>query len=513
MLISKAKSFRTFFTFDFNKLFGLAGIDRREERTKRIALIRITLLTTLCGILQCLTYSLLGYPEATFVVLAFVVLSIANLAYFCYSNNYYVFRRTFLGLIIAMPFLSQISLGGFVHGSFILMASLISPMSALMFHRPKVARQLFFGFVFLVICSGFIEYFFLHKVSLLPRHINLLFLVFNTIAVGVCIYFLFEYFLSQKEMYMDMLLEKNKEVNHKNEELAKQQAEIAAQNAELRQQQQEIIYQRDEIFKKRMELQSAFSEIQRKNLDITSSITYAKHIQDAMLPVTSKIKGIFPDSFVYFKPKDIISGDFYWFSKIGSKKVVAAIDCTGHGVPGAFMSLIANTLLNDLVNVKHILDPAHILGGLHQGIVQALQQHKTKNRDGMDISICVFDNETKQLQFAGANNPVLLVSETACRIMAGDRMNLGGTTEVSFTTHTVSITEPTACYLYTDGFSDQFGGPRQKKFLSKRFRELLVSIYQKPFQEQYQWLDSTFHHWKGSGAQIDDVLVIGLKLE
>jgi serine phosphatase RsbU (regulator of sigma subunit) len=513
MLIGKTRSFRTFLTLDFDKLFGLASVTGREEKTKRIALIRISLLTALCGIVQCLIYTILGYPEATLVVLCFVLLSVVNIVYFGFSKNYYAFRRFFLALIIIMPFLSQISLGGFIHGSFIVMASLISPMGALMFHKPRVARQLFFVFVFMVVCSGIIEYFFLSRISILPRHINLAFLSFNTIAVGVCIYFLFEYFLNQKELYMELLLEKNREVQQANMELAMRQEEIGAQNTELRMQQQEIIAQRDEIFRKRLELQSAFSEIQRKNLDITSSINYAKNIQDAMLPALSKVKGIFPESFIYFKPRDIISGDFYWFSKIGNKKIVAAIDCTGHGVPGAFMSLIANTLLNDLVNVRNILEPSFILQGLHQGVVQALQQHKNQNRDGMDISICVFDEQTKELKFAGANNPMYLISEKESLLIAGDRMTLGGASEGRFTTHTFTITEPTSCYLYTDGYPDQFGGPKQKKFLSKRFRELLLDIHQKPFMDQHKWLDTTFHQWKGGGSQIDDVLVIGVKFE
>lgn len=235
-----------------------------------------------------------------------------------------------------------------------------------------------------------------------------------------------------------------------------------------------------------------------------------------MLPDIRKVKSIFPECFIYYKPRDVVSGDFYWFDQIGTKKIAAAVDCTGHGVPGAFMSLIGTSLLNDIIKVKRILDPGEILDQMHEGVKRNLQQNENNNQEGMDMAICIYDTETKVLEFAGANNPVLLVSDQQMNYITGDRMSIGGCLPDErqiYKTNTLILDKLTNCYLYTDGYHDQFGGSQQKKFMSKKFREVLFRGHALSFDEQAKLMDSIYTYWKGRGPQIDDVLVIGLKLD
>lgn len=247
-MLAKAERVKNFIDhFSIEKLFGFNAITNQEERAKRVTLIRIVLLTAFFGFIQSLIYVMLGFPDVTIAVLAYIALSFLNLFYFYLFKNYSVFRLLQLILITLLPASSQLGLGGFIPGSSVALASLLSPMGALMFARVSIARIFFYFFVVVVIISGLIEYFFLENFNSMPRDINLLFFVFNTIAIAAVIYFLLEYFLVQKEKYQVLLQQKNIEVQEKNEELAAQQEEIAAQNEELVQQQSEILAQRNAL--------------------------------------------------------------------------------------------------------------------------------------------------------------------------------------------------------------------------------------------------------------------------
>lgn len=255
--------------------------------------------------------------------------------------------------------------------------------------------------------------------------------------------------------------------------------------------------------------------VEQKNKHITDSINYAKRIQDAILPSVEDMKKCFPENFVLFQPREIVSGDFYWLSRQNNKTVLAVADCTGHGVPGAFMSMIGNTLLNEIVNEQKIVQPAEILNHLHEGIVHALHQESRSQDDGMDITLCLFDHHTNKLSFAGANHSLFVAHEGILSILEGDYFSIGsvfGKKKDSFTQKEITLQKNTTLFLSSDGYADQPGGDKGKKFMTKRFQELLSSVSSHTATEQGQILRKTFEDWKGKKQQVDDVLLIGIKI-
>ncbi len=258
-------------------------------------------------------------------------------------------------------------------------------------------------------------------------------------------------------------------------------------------------------------------ELENKNKDITDSINYAFRIQSAMLPDIGKITQNLPENFILFKPKDIVSGDFYWFTTREGKIVIAAVDCTGHGVPGAFMSMVGDALLNQIVNIERITSPELILKRLHIKVRQALKQDTSTSKDGMDIALCVIDLQNKILEYAGAKNPLVYIQDNMLHEIKADRHSIGGEQleiERTFIKHTITLHTPTWIYLFSDGFPDQFGGNYRKKFLTKNLKNLLFAHHQKSFPEQKEILNHVFEAWKNTANenQIDDVLVIGCKI-
>ncbi len=260
-----------------------------------------------------------------------------------------------------------------------------------------------------------------------------------------------------------------------------------------------------------------YIQLKEKNKKITDSINYAKRIQESILPSEQEIKKLLPDSFIYFQPRDVVSGDFYWLSIIGKKIVIACIDCTGHGIPGAFMSLIGNTLLNEIVNEKEIVDPSKILKALHHGIVKSLHQEDKNNssKDGMEISLCVIDKETNTINYAGAMNPMYIVKGGDVLVVKPDINSIGGdgfkNNEVLFTNQVVPIEKGMTIYMFTDGYMDQFGGTENKKYNVKNFQELLIHIQKMNMDEQKGEIEKAIQIWKGNQKQIDDMLVIGIR--
>jgi len=302
-------------------------------------------------------------------------------------------------------------------------------------------------------------------------------------------------------------------------------------NTQLEQQNFEIAKQKDEIESKSFELQDAMGHIQFQNKSIMQSINYAQRIQDAMLPKQLGMKALIPDSFIYFKPRDVVSGDFYWFDEISKQRngvknpnlehpesfrkiFIAAVDCTGHGVPGAFMSMLGFNLLNDIVR-RGTSESNKILNSLHKGIRKSLNQDQTQNRDGMDMALCVIDPINKIMEFSGAQNPLIYIQDNKLYRVRGNKFPVGGfqMEEHNFTKNVVSIDKPTTCYIFSDGFSDQFGGPNGRKFMAKNFRDLLYEIHQMPMAEQEKILDLVINEWMGVSEQTDDILVIGFKID
>ena len=256
-----------------------------------------------------------------------------------------------------------------------------------------------------------------------------------------------------------------------------------------------------------IKLESAYS-------DMKDSINYASFIQRAILPTEDEMEKVFDEFFVFYKPKDVVSGDFYSFTEKDGKIIIAAVDCTGHGVPGAFMSMIGNDQLNHIILEKEITSPAKILMELNKGVKKALKQKdKTAgHRDGMDIAICTIDYKTSCLEFAGAMRPLLFMNGELKEIKA-DKVAIGGNTHEAyeFTNHVIPFKKGEAIYLSSDGYVDQFGGRKERKFMTKNFKKLLSSIYFKPMKEQEEIIGKTFEEWRGNLDQIDDVLVMGVR--
>lgn len=260
-----------------------------------------------------------------------------------------------------------------------------------------------------------------------------------------------------------------------------------------------------------------------KNNEIEESIRYARRIQRKLLKFDENVESLFPGSFVFYSPRDIVSGDFYWFSVKENKVFGACGDCTGHGIPGAFMCMIGITLLNEIVNEKHVEQPDEILDQLRSGIIKSLKQtdNPGDSKDGMDISLVAFNKPQRILQFAGANHNAIIIRNHSIIELKGDKQPVGISYSAPkpFTLHEISVLEQDRLYLHTDGFPDQFGGigvgkkgKGGKKFKHKNFKNLLLDIYHLSAREQHEILQSRLKDWRGDLSQTDDVLVIGTRM-
>ena len=267
---------------------------------------------------------------------------------------------------------------------------------------------------------------------------------------------------------------------------------------------------------KKLKVQSI--EIEKKNQNILSGIEYAKRIQDTILNETGAFQKIVPNSFVLNLPKEIVSGDFFWFHKSDSKIILAVADCTGHGVPGAFMSIISNMVLNEIVVDAKVNEPSEILKILHKRISQIfkLDAENAQSQDGLDIAVCVINTENDVLEFAGANRPMYLIRKNELTILKGVARSIGGfkpDKQQKFLTQEISLENEDVLYLFTDGYIDQFGGDESLKFSSKKFQQQLLNNVSKSANEQLLSLQETHLQWKNNEQQVDDILVVGMHYE
>ena len=251
--------------------------------------------------------------------------------------------------------------------------------------------------------------------------------------------------------------------------------------------------------------------LEQKNTEITDSITYAKRIQSAILPSTSLFKANLPNSFILYKPKDIVAGDFYWMKTIDNHILYAAADCTGHGVPGAMVSVVCSNSLNQSVKELQSTQPAQLLEMTRELVKESFHSDNENVKDGMDISLCSINLEEKVLYFSGANNPIYIIRNNELIELKGDKQPIGNYyNEHPFKQHRFDLNKGDTIYSFTDGYADQFGGPKGKKFMYKQFKHLLTNIVNEPIEQQKNILDQTFENWKGDLEQIDDVCVIGV---
>ncbi|WP_198144998.1 SpoIIE family protein phosphatase [Microscilla marina] len=260
-----------------------------------------------------------------------------------------------------------------------------------------------------------------------------------------------------------------------------------------------------------------YQQIDRKNEDITAGIKYAKRIQQAILPLTDRMLKALPAHFVLYLPRDIVSGDFYWFEETEGLIFLVAADCTGHGVSGALMTMLGSSALAEIVIQKKIHQPHQILNALDKVMRRILKSKDTHIQDGMDMAICVIDKNRSQLHFAGAKNSLLLIQGGKAQEIKGDMYEINGHRKANqptkYRNHTIAIDQPTSFYIYSDGFQDQFGGADGKKFMKKRFRELIYQLSAEPIEQQKQLLQKKLYEWMEGQSQVDDILVIGVEIQ
>jgi len=300
----------------------------------------------------------------------------------------------------------------------------------------------------------------------------------------------------------------------KNAEISQQKEEIQSQNEILHQQKEEIIAQRDEIEKQRDILSEQNRKVLIQNKEITDSINYASRIQSALFPSEKEFRNHFQDMFILHLPKDIVSGDFYWFRNLNGLLFFAVADCTGHGVPGAFMSILGISFLNEIVNTYKITRPDEILNNLRVLVKLALKQTeiKSERKDGMDIALCVYNSANSTLEFSGANNSMYLIRENELTEYKSTRNPIGiYIKEINFNNETVNINQNDLIYLFSDGFADQFGGEKFEKFKTERFKRLILSTINPIMDKQLSEIKSVFVNWKKNVKQFDDVIILGLK--
>ncbi len=268
-------------------------------------------------------------------------------------------------------------------------------------------------------------------------------------------------------------------------------------------------------------ISSALKELNEKNDDLLSSIHYARLIQEAILPSEERFRSALPESFVFHRPRDIVSGDFYWLQEYEDKVLVAAVDCTGHGVPGAFMSIIGNNALNAAVREEGLTTPSLILDSLNRGVSSTLRSQASATddtmgiKDGMDIALVSIDYKNMKVEYAGAYNPLYVIRDEKLVETKGDKFPIGlplGDELRLFTNHSFDLQEGDQVYIFSDGYPDQFGGPQGKKFKYDNFRSLLFKIHQLSPRKQLKMIQQGFEDWKGDLPQLDDVLLIGFRL-
>jgi len=332
----------------------------------------------------------------------------------------------------------------------------------------------------------------------------------NMIYTGLSVLFLISVFVIFIVRQNGKIRKANELLELRNIEVLQQKEEIAAQRDAIGLQKEEIEKQRDIAEKQR-------DKITEQKQKITDSIEYASRIQAAVLPPEQLLKAVLPEYFIFFRPRDIVSGDFYWVSKDENQAIVAAVDCTGHGVPGAFMSMLGTTLISEIVAKKQFNNAAGILNQLRGMVKNALHQTGAiddSTSDGMDCALCMIDFEHRKLQFAGANNPLFIIRNNELIEYEADRMPIGVhmLEEVPFTNRLIELQTDDMLYLFSDGYYDQFGGEKGRKLLTKNFKDILLQVHQLDMPKQNLEMERQFNQWKGDNRQIDDVLVIGIRV-
>lgn len=487
------------------------------------------------GIL-CLSFDL---HIASFIPFGYVVLTFLNGILWKKTEKFHVVSFLQVFLSILLPFLFQSLLGGYEATGMVMLWALLALIGLLTFSSTRRAAWWSVWFIALLVISLSWETTFSQKIpeALTSDEVQRTLLGVNLSMVSVMLFFLASYFLWLQRKATQELETSNTNLARSEREKEVAYREVLASEEELRQNMEELnqlnenlvgvtrelgdSIQREAQAKAELEA-SKNHEIAQRNAQIMSSIRYAKRIQKSVLPTEEDLQKFLPESFILFRPRDIVSGDFWWFrpiyrNKTLQKLILVVADCTGHGVPGAFMSLIGYNLLNSIVIEERMTESDKILNRLRDRIRESLRQDDGDNVDGMDLGLVVLNFETQMLSFSGAMNPLIAVQNETLMILDGDKMPIGGTSRKTedrkYEQHLLYWgSEPISFYLFSDGFQDQFGGPKTRKFMKRRLRELLCSIHTVPIEEQKSIVARVFDDWKKGEKQVDDVLLLGGKI-
>jgi serine phosphatase RsbU (regulator of sigma subunit) len=335
------------------------------------------------------------------------------------------------------------------------------------------------------------------------------------IATFIIINSILFFVLKKYKQAQDLAELATKEIEQNNEIITKKNEALTKNNLELKELKEEIVQQNEELRAFIEEISAQRDEIEERNNEIIQSITYARKIQKALIPKGKIIYNYFDDFFVFNKPKDILSGDFLWTANYEENIIVAVADCTGHGVPAALLSVLAISALNEIILIHTLLSPDKILNLLREKIVVALSQSEgiELTKDGLDISIIIYNKNSKKIMFSGAFNPLVIIRNNQIISFDGDRMPVGiCLSENGFSCHRIDVYKDDIIYLFTDGYADQFGGLNNKKMKRKEFKELLLKLYKLPLPAQKERFEMFFNEWKLDFEQVDDVLLVGLKV-
>jgi len=484
--------------------------------------------------LLCLYFE---FYMASAIPLGYTFFTLANYVFWKKTGKFRAVKFVQVAFSISLPFLFQWLLGGYRPTGVVMLWAVLALIGLLTFYGTRYVLYWAGLFLFLTIISVLQDSYFSQFTpdALHSETVQNSLMAVNFFIVSFMLFVLARYFVQiQRETVLEVRL-----MNHslKASEQEKEQAyqEVLASEEEIRQSMEELTITNEQLAGLQDELQVALlaeqqaktelekakdSEIAKKNEKILSSINYAKRIQDVLLPSAEKMETIFPHSFVLYRPRDVVSGDFYWSEKIDDKRFLVVADCTGHGVPGALMAMLGIQAFSGLVLRWGRSRPSEILTEVDARIRQMLQQKSGKNRDGMDAALIALDDETGTLEYAGAKVPLIFIANGSATRVKANVKPIGGHAEKhkgAYTNHMFAQAEIDAFYLFSDGYQDQMGGPEGRKFMSKRFRSLLEVLAYIPAKEQKHSLTQILDDWMGKEAakrerQFDDILVVGVQL-
>jgi serine phosphatase RsbU (regulator of sigma subunit) len=383
---------------------------------------------------------------------------------------------------------------------------------------PVTRKQFVYGYTFFFLAFiAAIVYLFFFPLEKSLESDSFFKKIFSDYAILTFLFFLI-WIIIEGIIYWDKFIKAQKRI------IENQKNDIEVRNQYLEQHKEEITSQRDEITAQRDEIEaqrdlvvSQMSTITHQKKELTDSIEYAYRIQCALLPPEHYLNQCLPNSFILYMPKDVVSGDFFFVEQANGYTVVAAVDCTGHGVPGAMMSVIGYNLLNQAVKINRITRPSDILGFLDVGVTEILRQAHNESgvKDGMDLSVVSIDNQMRTFEYAGAYNSIYYIHNKELIEVKADKFPIGvNEDEVGdvYTNNGLPVSKGDMVYLFSDGYADQFGGPKGKKLKYKQLEEILIQVCDEPVDVQKQYLKKRFLDWKGNEEQVDDILVIGIRV-